>query len=374
MNNFKKISAALLVLFLLVAAIAPVAIAATDAKVQPGETAKVTLDLGKVYGINGEFTISNETDFTVTLSGDGILGKTCYFYSRTTEPTQLTYTATVVAKDSAKDGATCTITLNYEDWGATGDDEQPPQRSISKTVVVEIPGSDEPTEPKPTEPTEPKPTTPSTPSTKPTAKADYTELNKQIKLANGLTPNGYTAESWQNVMDALKKANDALSSKDQATIDKAAADLAAAIAALEGVDYSKLEQAIDKAETLLDSTDLNKAFNDLFKGLEEGKALLNSNEQAAVDAAAQNIEDLIVALEKALAALDEQEEPSTPVEPEPAGKYCNIPMHYVWPILFFISLALNIVFVVVLVLRAVKRKKNEEDNTPLVNYDIGEDA
>ena len=42
MNNFKKISAALLVLFLLVAAIAPVAIAATDAKVQPGETAIVS--------------------------------------------------------------------------------------------------------------------------------------------------------------------------------------------------------------------------------------------------------------------------------------------------------------------------------------------
>lgn len=364
MNNFKKISAALLVLFLLVAAIAPVAIAATDAKVQPGETAKLTLDLGKVFGVNGEFTISNETDFTVTLSGEGVSGKKCYFFSTATEPTQLTYTATVVAKDSAPDGATCTITLKYEDWNNGGD--VPAERSISKTVVVEIPGS--------SEPTEPKPTTPSTPSTKPTAKADYTELNKQIKLANGLTPNGYTAESWQNVMDALQKANDALSSKDQAAIDKAAADLAAAIAALEGMDYSKLEQAIDKAETLLDSTDLTKAFNDLFKGLEEGKALLNSNEQTAVDAAAQKIEDLIVALEKALAALNEQEEPTTPVEPEPAGKYCNIPMHYVWPILFFISLAVNVVFVVILVLHAVKRKKNEKDNTPLVDYDIGEDA
>jgi hypothetical protein len=61
------------------------------------------------------------------------------------------------------------------------------------------------------------------------------------------------------------------------------------------------------------------------------------------------------------------------VEVEPSGDYCNISMHYVWPILFFISLALNLVFAGVAVY-LFRRKKKESDDTPLVDYDIGEDA
>ena len=49
-------------------------------------------------------------------------------------------------------------------------------------------------------------------------------------------------------------------------------------------------------------------------------------------------------------------------------------MHRIWPILFFISLALNVVFIVVIVVAVIRRKKNAKDDTPLVNYDIGDDA
>ncbi len=377
MKKITKISAVLIALLLLVANFTSVALAATDAKVQPGETVKLTLDLGEVYGIDGEFTISNEEDFTVTLSGDGVSGKKCYFYSQTTEPTALTYTATVVAKSSAANGASCTITLNYEDWNATGDTAT--ERTITKTVVVEIP--QETTEPEETTPTEaPKPTTPNTPATTPTepgAELDYTELDKQIKLANALTPNGYTDESWAAFLAALEKANAAMKSKDQAEIDAAAAELAAAMEGLKAVDYSKLEAAIGKAEDLLNSSDLTNVFNDLFKGLKDANALLESNSQAAVDEGVQKLEALIAALEKALADLNKGEQPTTPTEPtdpNSGDEYCNIPMHYTWPVLFFISLAVNVVFVVLLVLYIVKRKKNQKDNTPLVNYDIGEDA
>lgn len=383
MKKITKISAVLFALLLLVANFTSVALAATDAKVQPGETVKLTLDLGEVYGIDGEFTVSNEEDFTVTLSGDGVSGKKCYFYSQTTEATQLTYTATVVAKSSAANGATCTITLNYEDWNATGDTAT--ERTITKTVVVEIP--QETTEPEETTPTEaPKPTTPTTPNTpntpvttptEPGDELDYTELDKQIKLANAETPNGYTDESWAAFLAALEKANAAMKSKDQAAIDQAAAELAAAIEGLTTMDYTKLEQAIEKAENLLGSTDLTNTFNDLFKGLNEANTLLESNSQKDVDAGVEKLEALIVALEKALADLNKTEQPTTPAEPtepDPQDEYCNIPMHYTWPVLFFISLAVNVVFVVLLVLYIVKRKKNQKDNTPLVDYDIGEDA
>ena len=88
MKRLTRFSAALLVLLLLVTPIAPAAFAAADAVVKPGETAKLTLDLGQVYGVNGEFTISNEEDFTVTLSGNGVSGKKCYFFSPTTEASE----------------------------------------------------------------------------------------------------------------------------------------------------------------------------------------------------------------------------------------------------------------------------------------------
>ena len=393
MKRFTKLSAVLLVLLLLVANIAPAALAAADATVQPGETAKITLDLGNVYGVNGEFSISNEEDFTVTLSGDGVSGKKCYFFSETTAATKLTYTATVVAKASAADGDSCTVTLNYEDWNATGDTAT--ERTVSKTVVVSIPEETKPseptkptepkpTEPKPTEPkpTEPKPTTPTTPdtpATKPTepgGKVDYTELNKQIKLANAQTPDDYTDESWAAFLTALENANKAAKSGDQAAVDKAAAELAAAIADLTKMDYTKLEQAIDKLEELLGSDEKTNVFIDLFNQLKEAEALLESNSQTDVDAGAKKVEELIAALEKALADLEqgEQTTPTEPTEPAPEGEYCNISIHYVWPILFFISLAVNVVFIILLVLYIVKRKKNEKDNTPLVDYDIGEDA
>ena len=58
------------------------------------------------------------------------------------------------------------------------------------------------------------------------------------------------------------------------------------------------------------------------------------------------------------------------VEVEPSDDYCNIKIHYVWPILFFISLALNLGFIALIVVYVVRRKKNQTDDTPLVDYDI----
>ena len=55
------------------------------------------------------------------------------------------------------------------------------------------------------------------------------------------------------------------------------------------------------------------------------------------------------------------------------SKFCNISIHKVWPILFFISLAANVVLVVVLVKKNGTKKKNQVDNTPLVDYDISDD-
>ena len=62
---------------------------------------------------------------------------------------------------------------------------------------------------------------------------DYTELNAQIEAAKKLEEKNYTKETWAALMAALEAAEKALASKDQAEVDKAAADLKAAIEALE---------------------------------------------------------------------------------------------------------------------------------------------
>ena len=61
------------------------------------------------------------------------------------------------------------------------------------------------------------------------------------------------------------------------------------------------------------------------------------------------------------------------VEVPPKGEYCNIPMHKVWPVLFFVSLAVNVALIVLIIVYISKKKKNQKDNTPLVDYDIADD-
>ena len=58
----------------------------------------------------------------------------------------------------------------------------------------------------------------------------------------------------------------------------------------------------------------------------------------------------------------------------PEDEECNIPMHQVWPILFFASLAFNIAAVVVIMVILLKKKNLHKDDIPLVDYDIDYDA
>ena len=52
---------------------------------------------------------------------------------------------------------------------------------------------------------------------------------------------------------------------------------------------------------------------------------------------------------------------------------CNVKIHAVWPILFFISLAVNVVLVILVAKKSNRRKMSRRDSTPLVVYDISDD-
>ena len=147
-----------------------------------------------------------------------------------------------------------------------------------------------------------------------------------------------------------------------------------AVAGLVKIDYSKLRQALDNVDSYGETESLADQWLQLNDAVSVGKALLNSGDQAAVDAAAQRIDEVLTQID---AQLDELRTPQTvevevevPVEVLPEGNYCNITVHKVWPVLFFVSLAINVVLLLVTIFQ---RKKKETDDTPLVDYDISDD-
>lgn len=217
---------------------------------------------------------------------------------------------------------------------------------------------------------------------------DDTELKRQIAVANGLNRLDYTAESWETVSAALDKAVDAMGKNNQATADKAAQDLKAAIAALVRMDYSALEKALSDVEKLVESSQQNKLWEQLMRAAGNGSSLLTSGDQAAVDAAVSEISQLYSRLKT---MIEEQKDPDVviqenPVEVPPTDEYCNIAhhrgwsvdycniaRHRVWPVLLCISLAVNVILITVIVSYTAKKKRNQRDDTPLVDYDIYDD-
>ncbi|MBE6939733.1 MAG: hypothetical protein E7457_02785 [Ruminococcaceae bacterium] len=360
MKKFSKLIAVLVALLMTLVLI-PSAYAAEGA---PGSTVTVRLSLGTVSSVDGTVSLSNpglfsSVSYKVEAGSltNGSSGNTIFCYGGG-ETAGVTVVVTGTISPNAADGASCKITASYSYSDA--DYNYIEGKSKSGTVTVKVPaappggGGGGGTTPTP-------PPTPSGPS-EPVVQIDYSELNKQIDAANKLSAEGYTDASWAALKDALNKATSMRSSKSQADVDQAAKDLAAAIAALAKVDYTALKQAIEKTETLLTNEKIGGQLKDLLTALESSKGLLTSGDQGAVDAAAKSLEDLLLALQQELDAMK-----------IPEDGFCNITIHQVWPILFFISLAVNVAFVALAAVYVVRRKKNQKDDTPLVDYDIGDD-
>ena len=207
------------------------------------------------------------------------------------------------------------------------------------------------------------------------ANIDYSQLTRQIAIANGLDKAEFTSDSWTALTDALAQANDAMKRKDQGMVDIACQSLAAAIGALEKMDYSALENALRAVRTFTASNALNEHWNDLLEAAEAGEALLTTGDQTAVDEAATQILQILAALEE---ALDKELVPETiiqevPVEVPPSDDYCNISIHRVWPVLLIISVILNVGLVAVIVIYVARKRRKTTDDIPLVDYDINDD-
>lgn len=330
-------------------------LAAEAAEGAPGSKVTVTFPFSKIQSVDARINYSNRNLFSnvtvnqsLGMSGSATEAAVCYSGDGSNKSGSVKVTVTI--DKNAKVGDKCTIAL---DELYVTDSSGNYVGLASKTEVVTVVAAQ-----------------PASSSTKP--KVDTSKLEEQIKLAEALKNEGYTADSWNALLEALANGRDALVNGDQKTVDAATEALIAAMKGLVKMDYSKLQAAINDGNALIDSDENAQLWYQLLQALIDGTALLTSDDQATVDAAADEINALIEAVKKLLAeqAADEVVAPVTPAEPE--GEYCNIPMHKVWPILFFISLIANVVLVVLLVV-VNKNKKKTKDDTPLVDYEIGDD-
>lgn len=357
MKRFSKLTAVLLALVLIIATAS--AVSAADATATPGATATVSFYFDNIAGIDGNFTFGNAAIMagaasysnTQTMMGS-VQNDIAFFYGSAL--TSITINVSVPISASAQPGDTCTVNFTYETSDLDGN--MSAWNTVSKTIEVAA-ATVEPT----------TPTTPTTPPapTEPAVKIDYTELNKQIDAATALIESEYTADSWAALADALAAAQAAKTSKDQDTVDAAAKALADAIADLVKLDYTALQNAIESVETFLSGDALEGKLSSLMSALSDAKALLGTaRDQESIDAAAKALSEALADLEEYLQGMiptepveTEPTEPTAPAEPE--GDYCNIKIHYVWPVLFFISLAVNIAFAVLTILYFRKKKENE---------------
>ena len=205
---------------------------------------------------------------------------------------------------------------------------------------------------------------------------DDGELKRQIAIANGLNRMDYTAESWKKLSAALEDAQLALNGNNQIKADAATENLKNAIAALVRMDYSDLEAALEAAEDLVESKTQYGLWVKVLDAVDAGRELLASGDQAAVDVAAAQINDLLTQLK---AAIEAEKTPDVVVkevlvEVLPQSGYCNISDHGVWLVMFFVSLVVNVTLVAVITVYTHRKKLNQRDDTPLVDYDIYDDT
>jgi len=205
---------------------------------------------------------------------------------------------------------------------------------------------------------------------------DDSAMKQQIGLVNGLIWSNYTAESWEQVTIAMTSAEEALEVKSQSLVDEALENLKSAVDGLVKMDFTELDRALLAVEEFSKTDAYGGLWVTLSEAVQQGRESLTGGDQAAVDAATQQILTVLAQME----AMDaEREVPDViiqevPVEVPPTDEYCNIPQHRVWPVVACISIVINVFLLALIGVYVFKKRKTQRDDTPLVDYDIDDDT
>ena len=347
-----KILLGALIAILMIALLSVTAMAAT---VTPGGSTTVSMT---VSGLGADCSVSASGSSSLSigeLGGSGGDFMSSGGLQVSENPSTFEFWVTVSASSSAKVGDSIDVTFTYT---YSNNDGPMGPYTTTETVTVVSGGGVTPGDPD-------QPTQPDKPS-EPAVKIDYSELNKWIKEKQELDGSKYTKDTWGVVEDAYNKALNLRYSKSQDAVDAGAKALKEAIEGLKEMDYTLLEEAIAAAKKLGDSEELGSLWMKLADALKDGVGLLTSNDQQAVNDGAALINSIISQLNEELEKLRE-------ANAVYEGEYCNISIHHVWPILFFVSLGVNVILAIVAIMLGKRRMGNKKDNTPLVDYQISDD-
>jgi hypothetical protein len=364
----------LALVLVLTLSMAPTANAAVDVKItEPGETVSFTLEYTDACAVEGEIIFSDPSSiitnkhYDVSQCGmDGqVANNLIFLYSDHADGVDGKIVVTFAVHSAAKQGSSCTVTFRYA-VTAPGSDTPGKVKTVTYMVTVSTGGQVPPT------PVDP----PDDPGDKPpVVHVDTSALLTQIKVAESLTYYDYTRESWADVESALENARQQLDSTSQSSIDVATQSLKLALANLVSVDYTALQAALDSTGNLISDEAVEAQWQRFITALANARTQRTSGDQAAVDAATAELLASKAELEKALESMGKliEVEKKVEVEVEPDYDYCNILFHNVILVIMIISLVLNVVLICLIAAFFYKKHKNQQDNTPLVDYDISDD-
>lgn len=336
----------------------------------PGETVSFVIEYEKASALEGKISFSDASiisNVQYDISGcnmDGLAENGLFFlYTGKPEGVDGKVVITITVFSTATTGSSCIVTLDYN-ITEPGSNVPGETQTITNTVTVVTDTTVEPTNPPATQPT--------TPSTK---YADTKELQKQIAIADSLTSYQYTKETWIELEKAVSKGRTLLSSTNQAQVDGVTNEIKAKLQALAPMDYTKLQTALDGVADVGDLSEISEQWKRFVQALTNARIQRTSGDQAAVDAATQELTESKEALLQVLKDMEKVTivDKEVPVEVEPSYEFCNIPAHTVHKIIMISSLILNGLLIGLILVYLHKKHMLEKDTTPLVDYEIDDD-
>ena len=240
----KKIIATVIAV-VLVLTVSLVMASAANYTVKPGGSVDVVFSKN-VEGLDGSVSFSGAGSVRYSAS-EGTVENNKYAMGGTGTKT---VTATVTAPSGAKVGDVYTVTFSYRTYNIDGELEDTGTASYTVEVVSGGSSGGNSSNNGGGSSSGGSSSGSGSSSSGSEVKVDLSKLQDLIDKASNLKKDGYTADSWNKMVDALTKAQAALSSTSQEEIDAAAKALSDALNGLVKVDYSKLLEAIEKAKDL----------------------------------------------------------------------------------------------------------------------------
>lgn len=348
-----KKAMAWLMAVVLALAVCPVALAVDNAAVEAGRTAALVFRFSDVVSMDGGFSIddpagivkshtvsvSDTAGVSVSVEGDRVWAVPSGEPSKTT----VVVTMRITLNADAAAGERCTVTFSGVCSGDETEPERMEQTVQSATVTVQA---------------------------KKVIVIDYSALREQLAAAGELNENDYTVDSWEVLAAAVAEGAQAEGSKTQKTVDLAAQAIEKAANDLVAIDRSALYAALEAVEHSAAADEAADEWLALADAVRVGEALRESRDQTAVDAAAAQLDDALARVSARMEALRTPPE-SASDEPAVEEPVRAVDSPRLWQVLLAVSTALNIALVLVVWLQ---KKKKITDDTPLVDYDIGDDV